>query len=217
MAIVDVMNYLVAPQAWASSYHLDSSTPGGNPTYSLWDITTGWWYQMKSGQGWPWDINYVGRDNVYQVVTELDWNSPSNYKTFASASWQNSKGGIAWCPRFIDDANDFVLPLVTPDSSYYQCLNCVRQAKQNVGQVTCTVMGPKAVALGGDLGTQPCLIQTYQRSGSLEVNYYALGYGHVWWRNFDLQAGVYKKTAENLTNLIGAGGAPAPVFPCGLP
>ncbi|MBA3914394.1 MAG: hypothetical protein H0X25_11220 [Acidobacteriales bacterium] len=231
MALIDVMEYLVAPQPFAAENHLGSLVAGTNPTYSYWDVPNhrmflmkGLYHDPKSGVaigGFPWDVNIVEEDFVYQWATELSWSDPRQFKAFASKSWPNGKGGIVWCQRFVAPGA-FSAPIVTADSTYNEYASCVPGPSKTLGGPIMTkIEGPITTNLGGMLGpSQECLVQSYFWGPgfiNMEVNYYALGFGHVQWQFWTLQNGLYDVKDVKLFNQIILGGSPAPYFPCVLP
>lgn len=212
--MTDILDYMVPSSAFSLYNHLGSSVAGVNPVYVV--LQPGKLWFIKGSLGWPWDIDYFDSQYVYQNVTENSWTDPKAYKAFSSKSWVGGHGGIVWAPRYVNEGV-WNPPIVTSDSSYAAYSGCQKGAVQNIGPVSTQVNGPFEVNFDGDVGYQTCMIQSYCWGQTMEVNYYARGFGHVLWQLYDLVNGVYTFKQESRFNLIKQGGSPVPVFPCTLP
>jgi hypothetical protein len=216
--MIDVLTYMIPDAIFSLENHLESSQPGVNPVYCL--LTPGMFWYIKGAAGWPWDGNRYDDQYVYQNVTEADWTDPHNFKAFQSKSWPHAHGGIVWSPRYIADVGEMPsLPIVTGDSSYAVYSNCTAGPTQDLGgPVSTQIEGPfKSVLFGGDLGKLDVLVQSYYWGQTLEVNWYARGYGLVEWQSWVQTGGLYVKQQTAQFNLIKPGGTPALVFPCSIP
>lgn len=221
--MTDALNYVVANPAWAQENHLAVSGAGGQPTYSVVDVLNKRIWYMK-GTGFPWDMNTWDENFIYQSITENVWTNASTFKMFASKSYPSGNGGIAWLPRYL---NGFNAPLITPDSTYRTYSGCTTFAAQTLGGMIMTTaeLGLALIEAIPSFGTAldpatPVLVQRYFWGPgyvNMEVNVYALGYGHVQWQLWTLVAGVYALKQTSLFNTMVAASLPELSFPCGVP
>jgi hypothetical protein len=214
---------MVPPSGFSRNYHYASKQAGVNPQFILQQpitATGGWLWYIKNPSGYPWDINWYNDQYIFQVVTEgpSGWTDPSSYKIFVSNSWPDSKGGVAWSPRYVDVAP--FPTLTTADSSYETWLGGAQVGStQSLGAVQCRIEGPYNLACG-DLGTVPVLVQSYFWNPGLtvkEVNWYGFQLGLIRWQEWHLQSGVYVIGTDNIFDQKRAGGTPQPVFRGTLP
>lgn len=224
----DVLDYF-PPASFTSEYHLGSDAAATNPTYYYLDTQRMYQYLIKGKNGFPADINVVGEDYIYQLVTEgpNGWSDPTSYKQFASKTFPNGKGGIPWLPRYITEGAE-PITIVCADSTY-QTYGGGKVANTQTlgGPVSITVYGPIIHDFGGDLGQQLALVQDYFWGGSAgnanrERNYYIKGLGHALWSLSTLQNGLYVNTQTpgkdwSLFNRKQLGATPKVNFPNPLP
>lgn len=220
---VDILTYMLPDPTWAASNHLAVAGQGGQPLLISDDIGHSRFWEMKGESGYPWDMQSYDAEFVYQSITENVWTVPTTYKIFASKSWPNGNGGIAWAPRYITPGG-FNLPILTPDSTYRIYTACGTFTSQTLGgPVETKVEGPYSINFGGTIGTQTAIVQTYSWGAAgtgyenREVNYYVQGFGHVQWQLWTLVGGVYTLKQTSAFTSITAGGVPAVDFPCGVP
>jgi hypothetical protein len=221
--VIDVLDYMLATLTFSTRQHLIGTDPGSVPSYSLWlPGEPAKIILIKGSSGFPADINYYDDQFIYQLTTEgpSGWSDPSSYKKFISKSWPNAHGGIAWSPRY--HVRGQSTPIITYDSSYVTMQGGKQIALQNLGgPVVTSIQGPYSLVVGS-LGLLPVLVQHYMwgaRLENLEVNWYALGYGHVRWQSWYMSnpIGLYALTADRLCDQITPGGTPALNFPDPLP
>src|SRR5215475_395319 len=222
-ATIDVLQFMLPSADFSRKFHLASSQSGVNPMFTVHrplDSKIGWIYYCKSVKGYPWDINYYDQNLVYQCITEAEggWDDPTSYKVFACKSWPHNHGGIAWSARYLNPLPYTQFLMSASDYKRYKKGNL--EAEQHLGGPTvCLVQGPYSLAIG-KLGTQNCLLQTYQWGNglhSMEENVYAEHYGWVRWRLFGLRDGTYELKQDSTFDVQTTGGAPDPVFPNPLP
>jgi hypothetical protein len=211
---MDVLDYMLPDQVWALSHHLECDA---HPMFVK-VVGNQIWY-MKGRSGFPWDMNTFDDLAVYQSITELDWENADRFKIFASDSWANANGGVAWAPRQYEEGLGG--PIVTPDSTYRLHSNCSDYKEQNLGApISITVEGPYGFDFGGDLGHKPCLVQRYfwgPDQANMELNRYVRGFGWAQWELWQLSGTIYVRKQFSAFNRIAAGGSPDPLFPCGVP
>jgi hypothetical protein len=205
------------PATWFSDdKHLSSDR---HPIFGL--RKNDWVWLIKGRSGFPWDGNYFDDECIYHSVTEgiHGWQDPTSYKIFRSKSW-NSRGGIAWCPRWLDPANNTTQDLTSDDTTYETWENGKLINTQNLGgKCICNLRGPKN-AIVGKLGLQNIVVQSYQWDRDLrhmETNTYALNLGWVKWELHEMREGKYVQVQESLFDRIDPGGTPELVFPDKLP
>lgn len=234
--MIDVLNYMIPNQTFSQNWHLQSPT---NPVYCYVEYdspTSGMFWQIKNAQGFPWDGNYWNANVVVQVVTEVDstpsnpngsWTDPTLYKIFSDT---NTVGlgtgdpGIGWSPRYIQSQAIPQPTFLATDSTYSVMQGSTILSTQNLGGPTiCQIQGPFQLQVG-QLGYLDCLVQTYlwgtMPSPTLEVRWYALGYGSVRWQEYTVTNGQsaatnarYQLVTDTLFDQVVAGGTPALVFP----
>jgi hypothetical protein len=215
--MIDVLLYLVPSQVFSHAEHL---TAKEHPVYCYLDPQ--WIWQIKSSKGYPWDSLYYDQNLVYQVHTEGQegWHNPQSFKAFNSQSFGGAHGGIAWCPRWVNEDASIPEPVVTADTTYDEYLNGKIVATRNLGgPAVCQISGPKELECGR-LGVRWCLVQSYQWDKDLihmEVNQYALGLGWVRWQLYHQKGGRYALLQETLFDSREDGGTPDLVPPNPMP
>lgn len=227
--MIDILEYMVPKQALnPAAFHLAVAGAGGQPLFTIQEGNV--ICDMKGAGGFPWDINTFDEEFIYQSITEVDWETPTTFKMFASTSRTTGNGGIVWAPRFVNRPG-FNPPIVTADSTYRTYSACGTYTTSNLGGPVMTqVEGPYSINFGGTIGQQSALIQKYfwgwkaslpmiQQPGylNMEVNYYVIGLGHVQWELHTLVNGLYTLQQTSAFNTKVSGGAPGLVFPCGIP
>lgn len=215
---MDILEYMLPDEAWATDNHLAVAGTGGQPVYTLLQGSNLWY--MKGVEGWPWDSFVVGSEYIFQSITENGWSSPAMFKMFASSSWPGANGGIAWAPRYFTPGG-FNPPIVTADSTYRTYTNCSVFTQQTLGgPIETHIEGPYDIDFGGTIGVQSAIVQTYKWGpgySTMEVNYYVQGLGLVQWETWALSGGVYTRKQVSAFNTQVAGGVPALDFPCTIP
>jgi hypothetical protein len=213
--MLDVLSYMLPARWFAEERHLSASD---HPIYGL--KKDDWLWMIKGRSGFPWDANYYDDHIVFHSITEgpKGWEDPTSYKIFRSKTW-NSRGGIAWCPRFIDPARNYE-PLVTDDTTYETYENGRLVNTQTLGgPCVCTVQGPFNLKFG-KLDLQSVIVQSYKWDADLkhmEVNYYGLNLGWIKWELHELRNGNYVQVQESLFDRVDHGGTPELIFPSELP
>jgi hypothetical protein len=205
---------MLPDQVWQLSNHL-AVAGGGQPIYTV--VLGNQIWIMKSGQGFPWDMNTFDEHYVYQSITELNWTDPKTFKMFASSSWPTANGGIVWAPR-----NMSPNPIITGDSSYRLYSDCTHFVTQNLGGPILIMVStdPELIDFGGDLGKQLSIAQYYlwgKGLATMEINRYVEKFGLVQWELWGLLSGIYVQQQVSAFNHFMTGPLPQPVFPCGVP
>jgi hypothetical protein len=225
---IDVLNFMVPTGDFMKSFHLASSTPAeGAPTGTANQILTwrrrettrtGWIYYVKTNSGFPWDIYYYDSNQVYWVITPdaASWTDPSAYQLFTSVSWPQGRGGIAWCPRFVEEP-PWLGFLTTADTTYNQFQGGQQVSIGNLDAPgVALVQGPYSLPVGR-LGQQSVIIQSYQSGQSMEVNWYAQGLGKVRRQLYNETSGIYQLQEDATFDQRLTGGSIEPVFRGELP
>lgn len=236
--MVDVLNYMIPNQTFSKNYHLVSPA---NPVYcyvQYYGPVSGMIWNIKNAQGFPWDGNYFNPHVILQTVTGVDstpsnpngsWTDPTLYKIFTNTTIIGSASGdpgIGWSPRNIRAQAIPQPDFLVSDSTYSTMQGSTILSTQNLGGPTvCQIQGPFQLQVGA-LGYLDCLVQTYSwgtmPSPTMEVNWYALGFGHVRWQEWTVQnvPGVtndtnahYQMTRDVLSDQVVAGGTPALIWP----
>jgi len=241
----DVLNFILPNPAWAAENHL-AVVGGGQPIYTFHDEPNKRIWLIKGTKGFPFDMNTYDEEMVYQSLTDIDtpivpggptsWTLASMFKAFASTSWPNGNGGIAWAQRYLQTVNP---DIVTEDSTYRIYSNCTSFTTETLGGPTAAKwegpyeLGDVIPAFGPAIPpTNPTMIQTYNWGGvtgqnTQEQNVYVAdrdsagnivpGFGLVQWEDWALQGGIYVLKQTSLFSELVAGGVPALDFPCAVP
>jgi hypothetical protein len=225
MAIDVIANYVLPNPAFALDSHLAVAN-GGQPTFTFFDGVNIW--LIKNEQGFPYDTLTFDENLVYQSITNPDgaWTNAAAFKMFASKTWPNGNGGIAWMQRMIEEGADNP-PIITADSSYRAYESCSVFTTSNLGGPTMGgVQGPYPLSeaipnFGGALPPDTnVMIQSYYWGNGFttqELNYYGEGFGLLQWQTQALKNGVYVPGQTSLFNTMMSGGCPKLVNPCGVP
>ena len=218
---LDILNFMVPASDFMKAFHLTTSD-GTNQQVLTWhrreDARTGWIYYVKSNAGYPWDIYYYNSAHVYWSITgtEASVSDPSAYQVFTSVSWPEGKGGIAWCPRFID-APPHLDFLTTEDTSYETYQGGAETGTGNLGAPgAALVQGPYSLPIGR-LGQQTVMVESYQWSEYMTTDWYAQGLGKVRHRLYEVESGIYQLKEDATFDQRVAGGSVEPVFQGELP
>ena len=182
-----------------------------NGHYNMVYSSSGTFYWVKSSKGYPWDVN------IYQSITEQDWNNPSTYKIFEKP--------LPWMPRCI---NVPAIPgkiasiLVAPDATKFDIhLSCRDYTTHDLGYVVNEIWGPSTRAVG-NLPAAPTLTLSYRYSCDGAYNNcryketFALqkGNGLVQWTYYTLQNGKYVQVNQTNHGATATYGSVTPVHPC---
>lgn len=214
----DMLNWFAMGSSWSQQYHLAGNA---NPLYT--HRSSGIFYWIKGGSGYPWDVNYYDNSYIYQWATEYHWTDPTSYKAF------NSIATMPWSPRCVDRPPAGVygtkLASITLLSSPYTTYggSCTASSNNNLGYVVNEIWGPMPLSLGGALPNNALtLTLSYRYSCSSSYNScryketfdFQKPYGLVRWTYYVLQNGQYVEQAQTLLNKVVNGGSPNPYHPC---
>ncbi len=75
----DMLDWMTLDADLRSTYHLEGTS---NPLYTVMQGDKFYW--VKSGLGYPWDIQLYDGNNIYLWITELSWTVPDSYKKFTN-------------------------------------------------------------------------------------------------------------------------------------
>src|SRR5262249_40499984 len=152
---------------------------------------------------------------IRQVLTDgsaAAWNSPTTFHQFVPP--------VVWMPRYLQPFNP---PALSP-STYRAYVNGVPTTANLGGPVLTSVELIDAYPFGGDVGTQPCLMQRYLWGWTangytdMETNAYVKGMGLVQWQLWALGISAPPVLKDqSLYNKIVSGGIPPLNAPMGVP
>lgn len=214
----DLVKWMCMPST-SAGFRLTDGTPYGRETHHLEglnllgskviqyprDTGSSLWF-TKTAQGYPWDIKPYDSNFIYDRVTELDWNFPSDFKQFNPP--------LAMCPRLWD--GDPTWNIYHPTSNYEVWQNCVKVNSASVGEVLYTLEGPYAIDFQGMVGLTPAILLSYywNNFSDREQLFLTRRFGWVKWTHAALQiSGRYSVDAASLHNQVVAGQV-TPKFPC---
>ena len=208
----------------ATTQHL---TGNANPIYSVLPANNVFWWLKGNtgGEGYPWDVQYLDTNNIYQWITEYTWSDPTTFKAFDSST------GMPWTPICVPKGttgqklSSITVPSANTAYHFYNH-SCVKQTTTNyLGNTVNEVWNFGNLAIGGTVGTHPDLQlsyrytcdSTYNNCTYQEVYDFMQSYGLVRWTYNKLINGTYVQQSQTIYNTVASGGAPTPYFPCGLP
>jgi len=179
-----------------------------------------WW--LKSSAGNVWDVMPYDDLYVYLWATEI----PSSWTDTTGASYKAFLDPIPFVERQVKRGTPG-MPYSSSQSTYQFFVNCHSQTPQGqpmptVGDVRTQLVGPFTLDHGGDVGSQPTLVVSYQWNGlrstfgKREQFYLCRGYGLVRWdtSNLDPVSGMYVEQQQVVFNTLAVGAAPTPVAAC---
>jgi len=174
------------------------------------------YYWIKTPAGDTWDINLYDGSYIYWWITELQWNTPNDYK---KATHNTNFVAAPRCARTGYPGT----AITDADSSYNRYLNCVQQPTQNLNKVVFEVWGPYTETLGGSLPANLQVLvlayrwgcdNNYNNCGTKENYTIAQRYGLVKYDASNLQPdGTYKVFSTATFNQL-VDGTVQPYFPC---
>lgn len=193
-------------------------------------VGTGQWKHVKNPQGWPWDIALYDNKYVYDWITEVNWTAgPRAYKKFIQNHMGATVGvfrdGMIMFPRWVAPSNNvFDLDIEPELTKYATFLDCKQTSPaQSLGLVHQSLRGPFEIDNGGDVGSQPTLIQQYYWTNvkdgvsvpTMEENHYALDFGWTQWNLLELDPvdSLYKLKQSTTSNTL-TPAKPFINFPC---
>jgi hypothetical protein len=217
----DMLDWMTMDSSLRSTYHLEGTN---NPVYTV--VGPGKFYWVKSGRGYPWDIQLYDNKFIYLFITELSYTVPQSYKKFPN-----------------NTANTTNLPLVprcasawrtghpgstikVTNTNYDLHTNCSNTCSVTLGleNAVNSVWGPYTYTYGGNLPPNlKTLVIHYRYNCSAnyaicddEEDYYlAQRYGMVQWVHYVWipAIGKYEQLQKTVLNKLVVG-VTTPHFPC---
>ncbi len=210
----DMLDWMTLDDDLRATYHLEGTS---NPLYTVMWPDKFWW--LKTGNGYPWDIQLFDNNYIYLWITELSWTVPQSYKKFTFNT------NLPLVPRCATGG----FPGSTidvPNTSYDLHTNCDQGCSVTLGLQTARneVWGPYHYTFGGDLpNALPTLViryqyncdVNYQNCGDREEYYVTQRYGLVQWIHYVLLQGQqdYQQVGMTVFNKL-VPGIVDPNFPC---
>lgn len=208
----NMLDWMTMDADLRSTYHLEGSS---NPLYTVMQSDKFYW--VKSGLGYPWDIQLYDNNYIYLWITELSWTVPQSYKKFTD---NNNLPLVARCASagFPGSA------IHASNTNYDLHTNCAQTCSVTLGLQTSLneVWGPYYVSLGGDLpdNLQVLVISyqyncddNYQNCTDKEEYFVNQRYGLVQWKHSILIRGNYEQVQKTVLNTLVVG-VVSPNFPC---
>jgi hypothetical protein len=210
----DMLDWMTLDSDLRSTYHLEGTS---NPIYTL--IASGKFYWVKSGLGYPWDINLFDNNYIYLWITELSFSVPESYKKFTNNT------NLPLVPRCAI-AGMPGSTLKSTNTNYDLHTNCSDTCSVTLGLQNSInqVWGPYTYSFGGDL---PSNLKTlviryrYNCDGSFtickdkEEYYVTQRYGLVQWIHYVWIPSLasYEQLQKVVYNQLVVG-VVTPYFPC---
>ncbi len=208
----DMLDWMTMDSSLRSTYHLQGTS---NPLYTV--MGAGKFYWVKSGLGYPWDIQLYDSQYIYLWITELSWTVPQSYKKFTYNT------NLPLVPRCA--AAGFPGSTIkVANTSYDLHTNCSNSCSVTLGLQNAIneVWGPYYISLGGSL---PANMKTlvisyryncnsnYQNCLDKEDYYFNSKYGLVQWIHSVFVNGSYAQFQKTIYNQLSVG-VVTPYFPC---
>lgn len=187
-----------------------------NGHYNVIYPRAGTFYWVKSGNGYPWDVDKFDYKYIYQSITEQVWNDPSTYKIFQKP--------LPWMPRCIKipsvPGRLASIPLDPTRTWFDLHSSCTSFTTHNLGYVINEIWGPYSQSIG-NLPAAPTLTLSYRYSCDSQYSSCAYketfamqkGNGLVQWTYYGLQNGQYVQLNQSTHSKISLGTV-TPVHPC---
>jgi len=210
----DMLDWMTLDSDLRSTYHLEGTS---NPVYTV--MQSGKFLWVKSGRGYPWDIQLYDNKYIYLWITELSWNVPQSYKKFTGNT------NLPLVPRCAT-AGKPGSTIKAANTNYDLHTNCSNTCSVTLGleNATNSVWGPYTYTYGGNLPANlKTLVIHYRYNCSAnyaicddEEDYYLTQrYGMVEWIHYVWipAIGKYEQLQKTLLNKLVVG-VTTPHFPC---
>src|SRR5215469_16713887 len=205
----DMLQWMTPDPIKMAGLHLEGNA---NPMYTMVSTGTVWW--IKSGQGWPADVELYDTNYIYHYATELNWTSSRDYK----ATYHINT--IPLVRRFSKDG-DFLL---STDSTIGVYQNCSLTRTFILGDIRNEVHDFGVTDIQGDIGFQHTLKIYYRWGGQghtdgvynvQETYTLAQGYGLVGWStaNWNSSTNSYDPPTKTVVFNLIRNGTAVPDFP----
>lgn len=208
----DMLDWMTMDSDLRSTYHLEGTS---NPIYTVMD--SGKFYWVKSGLGYPWDIQLYDNKYIYLWVTELSWTVPESYKKFTNNT------NLPLVPRCAV-AGSPGSTIKVANTNYDLHTNCSNTCSVTLGiqNALNEVWGPYNFTFGGDLPSNlKTLVISYRYNCTTnyatcmdkEEYYVTQRYGLVQWVHYVFASGSWAQVQKTVLNQMVVGVA-TPYFPC---
>ena len=208
----DMLDWMTMDSDLRSTYHMEGTS---NPIYTV--MESGKFYWVKSGLGYPWDIQLYDNKYVYLWVTELSWTVPESYKKFTSNT------NLPLVPRCAV-AGSPGSTIKVANTNYDLHTNCSNICSVTLGLQNALnqVWGPYNYTFGGNLPSNlKTLVISYRYNCNAnyvtctdkEEYYVTQRYGLVQWIHYVFANGSWAQMQKTLLNRMEVGVA-TPYFPC---
>jgi len=206
----DMLDWMTMDSDLRSTYHMEGTR---NPIYTV--MESGKFYWVKSGLGYPWDIQIYDNNYIYLSVTELSWTVPESYKKFTK--------NLKLVPRCAVAGNPGSTITVT-NTNYDLHTNCSSTCSVTLGlqDAINEVWGPYNYTFGGDLPSNlKTLVISYRYNCTAnyatcmdkEEYYVTQRYGLVQWVHYVFVNGSWGQVQKTVLNQMVVG-VVTPYFPC---
>jgi hypothetical protein len=210
----DMLDWMTLDSDLSSTYHLAGTS---NPIYTV--MQSGKFLWVKSGLGYPWDIQLYDNNYIYLWITELSWTVPESYKKFTNNT------NMPLVPRCAS-AGSPGSTIKVANTNYDLHTNCSNSCSVTLGLENAIneVWGPYYYSYGGDLPDNlKTLVVHYRYDCNAnyticddEEDYYLTQrYGLVEWIDYVWipALGKYEQVQKTVVNKLVVG-VVTPYFPC---
>jgi hypothetical protein len=213
----DMLDWMTLDSDLRSTYHLQGTS---NPVYTV--MQSGSFLWVKSGLGYPWDVQLYDNDYIYLWITELSFTVPQSFKKFINNP-SKTKTNLPLVPRCATAGNPGSTIEVT-NTNYDLQTDCQSFCSVTLGLENAIneVWGPYTITYGGNLPANlKTLVISYRYNcaanicGDKEEYYLTQRYGLVQWIHWIWipTLGKYEQVQKTVLNQL-VKGVVKPNFPC---
>jgi len=215
----DMLDWMTMDSDLRSTYHLEGTS---NPVYTV--VEPGRFLWVKSGRGYPWDVQLYDNNNIYFWITELSFTVPQSFKKFMNnaAKTQTNLPLVARCATAGLPGSTIKIS----NTNYDLQTDCQSFCSLTLGLENAInkVWGPYTNSYGGDLPPNlKTLVVSYQYNCTANYSvcddkeefYLTQRYGLVQWIHWVWipALGKYERVQKTLLNKL-VKGVVTPNFPC---
>ena len=215
----DMLDWMTMDSDLRATSHLEGTS---NPVYTV--VDPGRFLWVKSGRGYPWDIQLYDDKYIYLWITELSYTVPQSFKEFINNAAKTATN-LPFVPRCATAGHPGSTIKVT-NTNYDLHTDCQSICSVTLGLENAIneVWGPYTYSYGGNLppnlktlviSYQYNCVANYSVCDDKEEYYLTQRYGLVQWIHWVWipALGKYEQVQKTLLNQL-VKGVVTPHFPC---
>jgi hypothetical protein len=215
----DMLDWMTMDSDLRATSHLEGTS---NPVYTV--VDPGRFLWVKSGRGYPWDIQLYDDKYIYLWITELSYTVPQSFKEFINNAAKTATN-LPFVPRCATAGHPGSTIKVT-NTNYDLHTDCQSICSVTLGLENAIneVWGPYTYSYGGNLppnlktlviSYQYNCVANYSVCGDKEEYFVTQRYGLVQWIHYVWipALGKYEQVQMTLLNKLVTGKV-TPDFPC---